>query len=406
MLNSSNLLNSNNFLKVLSVVIAIVLWLYVIQVTDPMKTQTYSDIPVQLLNEESLAARGLALSGEATYTVGVKLQAKRAELTKISASDIIANADLFGYSIGKNYIPVTVEAPDGATIMGVEPIKINVVIEELVEVAKPIRIDFVGQFEDGIEAGQITTSPEEILVSGAKSEVSAVAYIKAEVNTSKLTAQGTTVQAKAVAVNSGGDVVSNVRLSSSFIDVTARLSQVKEVPLTVEVTGEVAPIYEVINMDIPDSVKIKGSAEALAGITELTAEPVDISAVASTSKVPLQIALPEGVEFASGYENLAIDMTIKPVATKQFTYTADEIVVEGIEEVSRISITTPQITVTASGSEVVIAGLKKEDLEPYLLLDTESLISATAKVQVRYEKTLGHITVDPAEVHITLNPAE
>jgi hypothetical protein len=34
------------------------------------------------------------------------------------------------------------------------------------------------------------------------------------------------------------------------------------------------------------------------------------------------------------------------------------------------------------------------------------LISATAKVQVRYDKQLGHIAVDPEEVHITLNQAE
>jgi len=401
------MLNSNTFLKILSVIIAIVMWVYVIEATNPMKTQTFPDVPVQLLNEESLAARGLALSGEANYTVDVKVEAKRADLAKISASDIIANADLFGYSMGKNYIPVTVSAPDGVTIIGVEPIKINVVIEELVEVAKPIRVTFVGQLDEGIEAGQVTTQPAEILVSGAKSEVSAVSYIKAEVNLSGYTMDtAATVQAKAVAVNSAGDVVQNVRLSSSFIDVTARLSQVKEVPLSVEITGDVAPIYEVTSLDIPDTVKIKGIREALAEITGLTASAIDISSVTTTSKLPVEIALPEGVEFASGYENLSVSITIKAVATKQFTYSAAEIKLEGIDGVSNITVSTPQITVTASGSEVVIAGLKKEDLEPYIELDAESLISATAKVQIRYDKQLGHIAVDPEEVHITLNQTE
>ncbi|HML36830.1 MAG TPA: CdaR family protein [Bacillota bacterium] len=79
---------------------------------------------------------------------------------------------------------------------------------------------------------------------------------------------------------------------------------------------------------------------------------------------------------------------------------------EGLDGLSNIKITTPQITVTASGSEEVINGLSKEDLQPYLTLDAESLISATAKVQVRYQKALGHITVDPEEVHITLNETE
>ena len=54
----------------------------------------------------------------------------------------------------------------------------------------------------------------------------------------------------------------------------------------------------------------------------------------------------------------------------------------------------------------MIAGLNKEDLQPYLTLDAEALISATAKVQVRYSKQLGHIAVDPAEIHITLNQTQ
>lgn len=400
------MLSSNTFYKIISVVIAVCLWAYVIEVENPTKTQTFNDIPVQLLNEDSLTSKGLALSGDATYTVDVEVEGKRSDLAKLNASEIVANADLFGYSIGKNYIPVTLSAPDGITILQTGPSKINVVIEELLEVAKPIEVNFVGQFEDGIEAGQITTKPQEIMVSGAKSEVNAVAYVKAEVNTSKLTTDATTVQAKAVAVNSAGDVVKNVRLSSSFVDVTARLSEVKEVPLGVDVTGEVAPIYEVTNLDVPDSIKIKGTKDALAGITGLTAAAIDISSVSSTSKIPLDIPLPEGVEFADGYEDTSVAITIKPIATKQFTYTSDEISLEGMDGTSSITITTPQITITASGSESVIAGLTKEDLQPYATLDAESLISATAKVQVRYTKTLGHITVDPADIRITLNQTQ
>jgi YbbR domain-containing protein len=400
------MMNSNTFYKIISIVIALVLWVYVIQVENPTKTKTISDVPIQLLNEESLTARGLALSGEPNYTVDVQIKGKRADLSKINAGDFIANADLFGYSLGKNYIPVTITAPDGITVLDVKPVKINVTIEERVEVAKPIKVVFIGRFEDGIEAGQIATQPAEIQVSGAKSEVSAVAYIKAEISVSKLTAEGQTIQARAVAVNSQGDVVQNVRLSSAYIDVSAKLCQVKEVSLKVTTAGAVAPIYEVTNINLPSSVKIKGSKEALAGINDLTAAPIDISTVSSTSKIPVSIKLPEGVEFADGYEKLTVDISIKPVATRQFTYTSDEIKLEGIDGINHITITTPQITITASGSESVIGSLTKEDMEPYLTLDAESLISATAKVQVRYAKQLGHISVDPDEVHITLNQTQ
>jgi len=284
--------------------------------------------------------------------------------------------------------------------------KINVTIEELVAVTKNVKVAFIGQLEENKEAGGIVTQPEVIEVSGAKSEVDAVSFIKAEISTSKLSTQENTVQAKAIPVNSFGDVVENVRLSQIYIDVKAKLLNVKEIPLNVEIQGQVAPIYEVINLNVPTSVKIKGTNEALANITELTAAPIDISSVTNTSKLPIEVQLPEGVELAYGYENITVDISIKAIATKEFTYSASEIIVEGIDEISNITITTPQITITASGSEAVIQGLVKEDLEPYINLDTASLLSATAKVMVRYDKQLGHITSDPEEVNITLNQAE
>lgn len=397
------MLNNNTLYKIISIVLAISLWLYVIEVENPMKKQVLYNIPVQLLNEDNLTSKGLALSGEAEYSVDVTVEGKRSDLAKLKSSEVIANADLFGYSIGKNYIPVTIKLPEGITMVQTDPSKINVVIEELVEVAKPIKVNFVGQFEDGVEAGQIITSPVEVKVSGAKSEVNAVSYIKVDVNTAKLTAEPVTIAAKAAAVNSAGDVVQNVRLSSSFVDVSARLAQIKEVPLHVEVTGDVAPIYEVKDLNVPDSIKIKGSKEELAAINVLTAAAVDLGAVSSTSKIPLDIPLPPGIEFATGYENMTVSITIKPVATKEFIYTADEILREGVDGASNISIATPQIKITASGSEDVISGLTKEDIQPYVTLDAEALISATAKVEVRYDKTLGHIAIDPETVNITLN---
>ena len=400
------MLNSNTFYKIISVILAVVLWAYVIQVMDPMKKETIKDVPVQLLNEESLTARGLALSGSTDYTVDVVVEGKKGELSKLTSEDISANADLFGFSLGKNYIAVITSAPDGVDVLEVKPNKINVAIEELIEVAKPIDVNFTGKFANGVEAGRILTQPEEVEVSGAKSDVDAVDHIRVDIQASKLTTEGTTIQAKAYPVNKMGDVVENVRLSSAYIDVSGKLYHVKEVPLTVEVTGEVAPIYEVTNLDVPSSIKIKGSKEALNAVDVLTASAIDISDVSSTAEIPVNVPFPDGVEPAKGYENLTVDISIKPVATKEFTFTADEIEIEGIEGTTNISITTPQINIIASGSEAVIGALMKSDLQPYIDLDAESLLSATAKVQVRYKKQLGHITVGPEEVHITLNQTE
>lgn len=400
------MLKSKNFNRVISMLLALALWAYVIGNQNPLKYKDIVDIPLQLLNEENLAARGLAISGDVDLSVNVRVQGRPNEVSKLTSGDFTASADLlFGY-IGKNYIPVTVNSPDGLQQVEIRPNnKIVVNIEELVVVPKPVKVFFVGKFADGIEAGRIITLPDQVEVSGAKSEVEAVSYIKAEINTSKLKEEANTVQVKAIPVSRSDDVVGNVKLSSSYIGVTAELLRVKEVPLQIEILGQVAPIYEVISLRTPDKVKIKGPKELIAGIEEVIALPVDISDVVSTSQLPVQMELPEGVELASGNETVSVDIAIKPIATKEFIYRADEIVIEGVEGDIGLTITTPQITVIASGSEAVISGLNKEDLVPYLSLDATELLSGTARVLVRYNKQLGHIAVDPETVHITLNQA-
>jgi len=78
---------------IISLVIALFLWGYVIGKVNPLDTVTISDVPVQVLNSESLSDRGLALSGGASYTVSVSIEGTRADISKITASDIVATAE-------------------------------------------------------------------------------------------------------------------------------------------------------------------------------------------------------------------------------------------------------------------------------------------------------------------------
>ena len=48
------LLTQNVGLKILSLVIAIVLWLIVINITDPVQANPYKNVPVRLLNKETI----------------------------------------------------------------------------------------------------------------------------------------------------------------------------------------------------------------------------------------------------------------------------------------------------------------------------------------------------------------
>lgn len=61
---------NNMWMKILSVVIAVLIWLFVANTNDPVVTKRFYSIPVKVMNEDALTKRGYAyeiLDGESKH---------------------------------------------------------------------------------------------------------------------------------------------------------------------------------------------------------------------------------------------------------------------------------------------------------------------------------------------------
>lgn len=394
---------SNTFYKIISVLIAMVLWGYVIAYVNPTKEETITSVPVQLLNLENLEARGLAISGEQAYTVDVVVKGKRGDMANIQPEEIIANADLFGFTAGKNYLPVTVTVPDSLTIVEIKPSKILITLEELVSASKSVQINFEGDFKENTEPGEITTKPEAIEISGAKSSVNKVAYIRAVVDATKITKDGAQIQSTVVPVNDVGEAVTDIKLSSEVITVSVKLLDVKEVKLDTEVVGEPAGAYEVTNLNIPTTVKIRGEKSIIKDIESVSSQAIDLTAVKADSSIPVKVILPDGVELSNESKNIAVDIKLKGITSKTFEYGGFEFTVEGLPDKLTLSIDTASVKVMVSGREAVMSNISKNDFAPHINLNGAVVGTTKAKVFVTYEKQVSKVEILPVEVDITLS---
>ncbi|MFR4627459.1 MAG: CdaR family protein [Dorea formicigenerans] len=71
------------------------LWLIVVNIDDPVTTQTFNNISVAVTNAEVLAATNQTYQIEdGTQNVSVTVRAKRSVLNKIKADNIKATADM------------------------------------------------------------------------------------------------------------------------------------------------------------------------------------------------------------------------------------------------------------------------------------------------------------------------
>ena len=123
------MLNNKKFNIVLSLIIAVGLWAYVIGETNPTDTRTFRDIPITFVNGEVLANSNLAVLEASADTMNVTLSGTRSNINKISEKDITAVVDLADAAKGTNELKINVRVPDNVEIEDKSINKVTVVVE-------------------------------------------------------------------------------------------------------------------------------------------------------------------------------------------------------------------------------------------------------------------------------------
>lgn len=84
----TNMLTKDFTIKLLSLVLAFLLWLYVMGEENPEIPYEINDVPVKLINSDTLEKKGLIVLDEKNYTVNVKVRGRRSDVLNIAAQNI------------------------------------------------------------------------------------------------------------------------------------------------------------------------------------------------------------------------------------------------------------------------------------------------------------------------------
>lgn len=396
------MLKNNTVLKILSLLSAIVLWVYVMGEVNPTITRTIENIPVELLNENTLQQRELAIKNQAGFTADVIVEGKRADINSLDREKIKATADIFGYEEGDNYVPVQLEMPDNIKLREIKTPKIQVTLEKLTSVYKAVTVEFTGEKEEGTQPGNVEVSPAEVEVKGGESAVNSVERVEAKVPSEEIGNELEVVTAEPVAVDKKGKQVFNVTLSADTIEVKAILYHTKTVPLKVKITGTVPAAYQVDEISVPDEISIRGPKDTLDTIQSVTAEPIDLSHVTASTTLPLKPKLPKHVEVADESQNQGAEIKIKGLSTKKIGIRAKNIELKNLPENMDAYVNTDRITVVVTGKEEDLEDLSREDFHVSIDLQNKKEGTHAVKAAVTTEKTVNSMKLKPAKVEVTI----
>ena len=257
------MLKNKSFVKMISVVLAVVLWAYVIGEVNPTVTKTISDIPVELTNTETLADRGLALQGNEEYFAAVVVEGARADLNELKAADVHVTADMYGYEKGENHVSLDVTLPDGISLDELKTPEITVALENLESKSLPVTVVFAGEPGENLEPSYLYTIPSEVEVTGAESVVAKVAEVRVQLDVKDLGETWEIYSEVPTAWSKDGKLIKNVTISAQSVEVEAVMFHTKQVPLELKVTGTPDKKYGTADVSIPKEITVKGTTYML-----------------------------------------------------------------------------------------------------------------------------------------------
>ncbi|MBO4929681.1 MAG: hypothetical protein J6D61_04505 [Clostridia bacterium] len=365
-------------LRVLSLLMAIGLWGYVMSTEDVEKALPYEDIPVRLEGVTTLKESGLVVMSGTNETVSVKAsgksslvqEVKKDYLNLITATASVAHITEPGeYKL--SYQLVKDSVAEDVTLSDKSPSQITVVIDRMNTASIPVEVELVGEMASGLSLDSVNASPDAIVVRGPETILRQIKKAKVTYDISGVT---TTMQTNVTytLLDGNGEAVTSSYLTPDTPSTMLSLSlrQQGAVPLTVALKDSTYLKSYMVDAKIdPASINLIGDPDLVRELNGIELEAVDLSEVLEegTMEFARVIQLPDGVSLASGQKQFAmVKITLDGCGweTRELDQTH-------LPEDSLLIYPEQQIKIDVFGSTTALARLRDSDivLEPIYELD-------------------------------------
>lgn len=414
-------------LKILSLIIAILIWLLVRNVDDPIIVRTFYEIPVTIENASYLAENlEIPLLVDGKDTVKVRIKGARSVVNKLEKEDITAVADMTQI-ISKDTTPIMV--PVEVTCTGisdfditVRPRNIQVNIEKQKSVEKTIAVSTGDtQPDKDYEIGNLKANPEKVTISGPESIIDRIDKVVALVDVTGRKESNIEIKSQLKIYDKNLDELSakqleylNIKeISDNTIRIQAQFWKVKQnVKIKAEYSGEPKHGYEVDSINlVPDTVSVAGTEEALKKLEqegntlEIPGKYIDVTDKTGDfeENIDLNELLPEDLKLVRDV-NSSVIATVKilPYNSRDYEVSVTQIKADNKAEDLDLVFQDEQITIRAKAKEQDLDSLSTADIQ--VQIDLNGYGEGEYEVPVTVTLPSGYELVEDIKVKVKLVP--
>ncbi|WP_042277546.1 CdaR family protein [[Clostridium] dakarense] len=325
-------LKHNTRIKLISLLSAVVLWMYVMAVVDPEETKLFEDIPVEITNMNQLADKDLVIYPEVDLTTDIAITGKLSNLQKVNKNNIhiygeINNLEGNSAGEGNNQIYLKASVPGKVT----HEFKSGVLVvnlEKLVKEKRAIEVNVEGKARDNIEP--VTMDKDSVRVSGPRVLVNKVQKVVATLNVGD-EVNDSSKELSLVPVDENGKKVEGIHLDSSKVTVNVKFLKQKTVPINVKFSNNSQVEENLKDYTISQkTITIKGKKDIVDSIDAINTKPVDLSSITEDTSKDIYLEIPEGISVEFKYITIKLD-AVKYI-NSNLTYASEDVELRNLSD--------------------------------------------------------------------------
>ena len=391
----SRLFRNNKFLLVMSLFIAVVIWVLISLSNSNEAESVISNIPIQVNLSDEAVKNGLEVFSGADQTASVTVRGNRVTLGSITSDDITVTAQTAGTisTSGTYALSLTAKKTTANDNFELLPTVNPSVITVFVDQSKEESFEIENRLKYTVAKGYhavVTLSPDKIKVKGPKTEVSKIASAAIEGTIGGEIREDKSSDFDIVLYDNTGNQISNGMLKLSETTVKANFSVLPEKEVPVKLAYKNKPSG--LNVDsfssvTPSKILICAPKKVLDKLDYISTEEIDFTELSNKkTKLNLALDLPDKVVNLSDNEKVNATLDLRSYKSKKIKVPNTDFKVVGLDSKYSYSFLTDELYISVKGPKSQLKKIKKSNIS--CVIDASDTDGTTGSISLPAEITI------------------
>jgi len=332
----NNFFSNNIGWKTLSLISALILWVFVINTKNPLQTYDMRNRAIVFKGINLLENKGYVIQNEIALRdqkVRVVIKGPRFQIEEIKrnpdlieikvditkqVNNIASTMDMLAPTV-----PIDISVPLGITIVEQSPKVVEVIFEREKTITQKIKYAITGGSNTEYQTLTPKIVPEEIEIWGAESYMNEIAEVRVDINVENFSEDVLTYQTPIKIYDTEGNEMVALKQSHQHAEVTLPIGKKKTVPLEMQFTGQLPDgLVQISSAVNPQTITIIGKADLVDSISSIKLATISLDNIIQTSKINTKFLLPDGIGYLDQIENNAV-VTIQVKEQSIYDYNLD-----------------------------------------------------------------------------------